>query len=433
MTIGERIAALRRAHDYSQEALGEALGVSRQAISKWEADASLPEIEKLVALSRLFGVTVGELLGVEEAAPEGAEPQAGEPTDGPAELTEQQLRMVEEIAARYIEALPAPQKPNRRRWLLAGGAAALVAAALCVQVWQTRDELASLRSQTYNLQGSIQQVSSSVGAQIESISGRVEETLKSQNNLTADYGCEQGTVDFRAGTVELSAWAVPKRYVEGMAAEFVVESGGERMAVPAELREGGQFAAAWVCPLDDMIAVSVRFDTDGVQETQLLDTFEGLKSDTLPWVECDLNFMFWAEEADRFRQARDYDVVAYFDRSEYLPEDYALSDAQIWVAVNGGAPLAMPTRGTITDGLQWADGQGEPDDGPGVAELRATLSVTLTPLTLAPGDTLEVCLTARDNYGRALRFHSMPSLYVDEDGRLDYADSSYTGVELIEE
>ena len=97
MTIGERLGALRKEKGLSQEALGEALGVSRQAISKWEADASLPEIDKLVSLSRLFGVSVGELLGVEE--PERQE--AGE-------LTEEQLRMAKEIAGKYIEAFPPP-------------------------------------------------------------------------------------------------------------------------------------------------------------------------------------------------------------------------------------------------------------------------------------------------------------------------------------
>ena len=45
MTIGQRIAQERKRLGLSQEALGEALGVSRQAISKWEADASLPEID----------------------------------------------------------------------------------------------------------------------------------------------------------------------------------------------------------------------------------------------------------------------------------------------------------------------------------------------------------------------------------------------------
>ena len=45
MTTGEKIAALRREHKLSQEALGEKLGLSRQAVSKWEADAAVPELE----------------------------------------------------------------------------------------------------------------------------------------------------------------------------------------------------------------------------------------------------------------------------------------------------------------------------------------------------------------------------------------------------
>ena len=67
MTIGRRIAQKRKELGLSQEALGEKLGVSRQSIYKWESDGALPEIDKLIALSRLFGLSVGQLLGVEEA------------------------------------------------------------------------------------------------------------------------------------------------------------------------------------------------------------------------------------------------------------------------------------------------------------------------------------------------------------------------------
>ena len=111
MTLGQRIAQKRKELGLSQEALGEQLGVSRQAIYKWESDASLPEIEKLVALSRVFSVTVGWLLGVEEpAAPEGE--GAG---DGPGELTREQLAMVEEIVSRYLAARAGEVLPKKRR------------------------------------------------------------------------------------------------------------------------------------------------------------------------------------------------------------------------------------------------------------------------------------------------------------------------------
>ena len=71
-TLGQRISEERKKLGLSQESLGEKIGVSRQAISKWESDGAIPEIDKLIFLSRLFGVSVGWLLG-EEATPEQAQ------------------------------------------------------------------------------------------------------------------------------------------------------------------------------------------------------------------------------------------------------------------------------------------------------------------------------------------------------------------------
>ena len=62
MTTGEKIAALRRKAGLSQEALAEELGISRQAVSRWETNESLPDAEKLIRLSRRFGVTTDYLL-----------------------------------------------------------------------------------------------------------------------------------------------------------------------------------------------------------------------------------------------------------------------------------------------------------------------------------------------------------------------------------
>ncbi|MDY3906485.1 MAG: helix-turn-helix transcriptional regulator [Lawsonibacter sp.] len=66
MTLGQRIQELRKKQGLSQEALGEKLGVSRQAISRWEMDGAVPEVDKLIALSQLFGVSLNDLLQVEQ-------------------------------------------------------------------------------------------------------------------------------------------------------------------------------------------------------------------------------------------------------------------------------------------------------------------------------------------------------------------------------
>ena len=74
MTLGQRIQELRKQKGLSQEGLGEALGVSRQAVSKWEGDNGIPELETLVTMSSLFEVTIGQLLGVEETSRQETEP-----------------------------------------------------------------------------------------------------------------------------------------------------------------------------------------------------------------------------------------------------------------------------------------------------------------------------------------------------------------------
>jgi len=62
MIIEERIRELRKSKGLSQEQLAEMLGVSRQAVSKWESGQSLPEVEKLIAMGELFGVTIDYIL-----------------------------------------------------------------------------------------------------------------------------------------------------------------------------------------------------------------------------------------------------------------------------------------------------------------------------------------------------------------------------------
>lgn len=96
LTIGQRIAAQRKLKGLSQEALAGQLELSRQAISKWESDAAIPEIDKLIALARIFGVSVGWLLGTERELSDDS-------------LSDAQIQIVEEIVAKH--------QPRVWRWL----------------------------------------------------------------------------------------------------------------------------------------------------------------------------------------------------------------------------------------------------------------------------------------------------------------------------
>ena len=68
MNISDRIQALRKSKGISQEQLADAVGVSRQAVSKWESEQASPDLERIVAMADYFDVTTDYLLrGIEPA------------------------------------------------------------------------------------------------------------------------------------------------------------------------------------------------------------------------------------------------------------------------------------------------------------------------------------------------------------------------------
>ncbi len=171
-TLGGRIQAHRKAAGLSQEALGERLGVSRQAVSRWEADAAVPELEKLIAMSRLFTVTVGTLLGMEPPAGEagpakgsgvgaasaengGAAPDETVPAP---ELTDRELAAAEAIAEKYLASFRPRWSRNRKL------AAAVVGFALVLGVALAAGRLVSLNRQMDDLRSQMVGVQSQVSA-----------------------------------------------------------------------------------------------------------------------------------------------------------------------------------------------------------------------------------------------------------------------------
>jgi len=260
MTIGQRIAQKRKELGLSQEGLGEQLGVSRQAIYKWESDASLPEIDKLITLSKIFSVSVGWLLGVEE--------------DGPEVLDQGQERLVEDILSRYQAAQPKPRRSVRDWWpvLVLSGVCAVMLIALVVMGFKLRD-----------LSNSITGITHSVNHQISSITGRVQAALEEQTDLISTQSIDLVSADFRTNTATFSVEVTPKTCTEGMTALFIARNGLETVEVPAEAGPGYTFSGEITCPLTDEIALSVSFLSEGTSQTRQLTRYSGLYTESGLW------------------------------------------------------------------------------------------------------------------------------------------------------
>lgn len=266
MTVGQRIAQKRKELGLSQEGLGEQLGVSRQAIYKWESDASLPEIDKLITLSKIFSVSVGWLLGVEEDEPETVSPD--------------QEKLVEDVLSRYQAAQPEPRKSVWDKWSVR------VLFALCgvmlALLVGTNTKVKEMDRQYYDLRWSIDNISASVDSRISAAVRRMEETLKQQADLTSEWSAELVSTDPRANTATFSVRVVPKAYTEGLTAAFMMYSGGETVEVPARSGTGHSFSGEITCPLSDEISLSVVFLSNGTGETQQLASYDNLYTESFP-------------------------------------------------------------------------------------------------------------------------------------------------------
>lgn len=318
MTLGQRLCELRTGKGLSQLELAEALDVSRQSVSKWETDAAVPEIDKLIAISRYFGVSIGVLLGVEPE--EGAEEAA---PDG--ELTETQLKMVEEIVARYVAALP---KPLPKPWKLALRIAAAVAlVCLAAGLFKIFGQLSELHQNYNNLANSV----SIVNANVNGITGRVEAMLEQQASLTTDASAKIVSADVTGKTLTLAVRAVPKLYVDGMTAYFEVENDGARESFGPCEPDGTSFSTELTTALTDDISLYVVFEHDGQRETQLLDYYGGLYSGTLPTVYVDdmPGYTYYWNGSQRAKASGDwYVTVRQGNRAWGIDESDALRQAE---------------------------------------------------------------------------------------------------------
>ena len=240
MTTGEKIAALRREHKLSQEALGEKLGLSRQAVSKWEADQAVPTMDNLMELSRLFGVPVDTLLRPD--APFPAPPAEKNSTDAPA-------------------APETPHKgvsPSREKILAIGGAALLCVSlalnAVCLyQIAQLKGEVQALRVQAGNVSTVFYP---GTGAD-------TGDFAESSEHMTLDpENTEQLIVTFSA---------VPRVASDGETAKFLLRGGEQSWECEAEGDAGGGYRGSLKIPMVDEFSVYlVLTDRNGGTRNLLL-------------------------------------------------------------------------------------------------------------------------------------------------------------------
>lgn len=277
MTTGEKIAALRREKGMSQEALGEKLGLSRQAVSKWEADQAVPTMDNLVELSRLFGVPVDTLLRPDEPLP-GKEQK---PSEGV------------KLSAEGLKISYAPVLTRKTKWFI-------IAVAILLFVSVIGNMISIIQKQNYELEVlHLQTQVQELRAQVEYMQANpntvylpTEGEMEPQGDLTdwqLDYMLDQNNPE----QIIVTMSALPREVNEQEIPKFVIRSGTESWSCETWL--DGAYSGQITIPLcDTFSAYLVLTAPDGSVRNLLISAETNVKDRFTPvvtagWIEGGIN------------------------------------------------------------------------------------------------------------------------------------------------
>jgi len=274
MELHERIFDLRKRAGLSQEQLSEQVGVSRQAVGKWESGQALPDIENLIRLSRVLGTTVDALLGMEtgETKAEGALTTA----EVEALLKEQENRTLareqeREQKRRVRDKVDEDMARQRRLYRYAAAAAAALAVVILVSVLLVRigrlnDDIEDLRQKNSMMQADM---SDRIGELEREITG----LIKDYASLFSAVNVDVTDYDHQTGDVIVSAAVTPKSVNDGITVQFTArsEETGEVYTAQASLGSDG-YGAEFSLP-GGTYEISASIDNGGVTTTESLGRY----------------------------------------------------------------------------------------------------------------------------------------------------------------
>ena len=252
MTLGQNIQTARKAKGISQETLAEKIGVSRQALGKWEKDTALPGVDNLQALAQELGVSVDALLG--STAPDTAAPA----------VTLNALRDL--LDARDAEA----RRRRRGAWLAAAAAAAVLLAVGGGLAARLQTRLDGLAGQYGYLSSELSRTNGDLSARMQEL----QNAVRQGESTVLDWGWHPLASLQDDGTMPVEVFVKPRTEQQGAAVTLCVTNGSDTALYAMQRGQDGVYKAReLVFALGQDYALSVQWtNPDGTTVNENLDT-----------------------------------------------------------------------------------------------------------------------------------------------------------------
>lgn len=263
MTLGQNLQAARKAKGLSQETLAERIGVSRQALGKWEKDTALPGLDNLQAAAQVLGVSVDTLLGTGCADPAPA-------------VTLDAMRDL--LAARDAE-----QRRRRRLWGLLGAAGAIVAVLLLVvQNMAYQRKMQSLTDSYANLQQQLSSTTAALTARMDEL----QDAVRQGKSTVMDWHwipLDKLHKDVQNSWMPVLVQVTPSESTAGMTAQLSVTYGDTTGLYDMDELPGSCYQAQLVFEVGQTYELTVQWTApDGTAANEKLGTVDFTETQTEP-------------------------------------------------------------------------------------------------------------------------------------------------------
>ena len=263
MTLGQNLQAARKAKGLSQETLAEKIGVSRQALGKWEKDIALPGLDNLQAAAQVLGVSVDTLLGTGCA-------------DSAPAVTLDAMRDL--LAARDAE-----QRRRRRLWGLLGAAGATVAVLLLItqnMVYQRK--MQSLTDSYANLQQQLGSTTADLTARMDEL----QDAVRQGKSTVMDWHwipLDKLHKDVQNSWMPVLVQVTPSESTAGMTARLSVTYGDTTGLYDMDELPGSCYQAQLVFEVGQTYELTVQWTApDGTAANEKLGTVDFTADQTEP-------------------------------------------------------------------------------------------------------------------------------------------------------
>lgn len=265
MTLGQNIQTARKAKGISQETLAEKIGVSRQALGKWEKDTALPGVDNLQALAQELGVSVDALLGC--AAPDTAAPA----------VTLNALRDL--LDARDAEAC----RRRRGAWLAAAAAAAVLLAVGGGMAARLQTRLDGLAGQYGYLSSEVSRTNSDLSARMQEL----QNAVRQGESTVLDWGWHPLASLQDDGKMPVEVYVKPRTEQQGAAVTLCVTTDGDTALYAMQRGQDGVYTVRdTVFALGQNYVLSVQWtNPDGTTVNENLDTVSFTKDMVEPEIQ----------------------------------------------------------------------------------------------------------------------------------------------------